>query len=78
MLPEKNLIYVDNKVYNEIMTFELFKNCYQGCIIGNSTFAWWGAWIINNPSKLVIIPDKFLNTKDDYSGLYLDYKVIKV
>ena len=78
LLPEKNLIYLDNKIYDEIMTFELFKNCFQGCIIGNSTFAWWGAWIINNPSKLVIIPDKFLNTKDDYSGLYMNYKVIKV
>lgn len=78
LLPEKNLIFVDNLVFDEVKTFELFKNCYLGCIIGNSTFSWWGAYIIANPSKLVIIPSKFLNTNDDFSGLYLNYQVIEV
>ena len=78
LLPEKNLVYLNNKDYDEIKTFNIFKNCYLGCICGNSTFAWWGAYIINNPSKLVIIPNKFLNTNHDFSGLYLDYKVIEV
>lgn len=41
LLPEKNLIFIDNLIYDEVKTFELFKNCYLGCIIGNSTFSWW-------------------------------------
>jgi hypothetical protein len=78
LLPEKNLILINNTDYDEFKTFDIFKNCYIGCICGHSTFAWWGAYIINNPSKLVIIPNKYLNTNDDFSGLYLKYKVIEV
>lgn len=78
LFPEKNLIYLDNKIYDEEKTFELFKTCYLGCICGHSTFAWWGAYIINNQNKLVIIPNKFLNHDEDFSGLYLNYKVIQV
>jgi hypothetical protein len=78
LFPENNLIYIDNKIYDEEKTFELFKSCYLGCICGHSTFAWWGAYIINNPNKLVIIPNKFINTNDDFSGMYLNYKVIPV
>lgn len=78
LLPNKNLIYLDNKIYDEEKTFNIFKNCYLGCICGHSTFAWWGAYIINNPSKLVIIPNKYLNTNEDFSGLYLNYKIIEV
>lgn len=78
LLPLNNLIYINNKCYDEIQTFEIFKNCYIGCICGHSTFSWWGAYIINNPNKLVIIPNKFLNTNDDFSGMYLDYKIIDI
>lgn len=78
LFPEKKLIYVDNKIYDEAKTFELFKTCYLGCICGHSTFAWWGSYIINNPNKLVIIPNKFLNNDEDFSGMYLNYKVIQV
>ena len=78
LLPEKNLIYLDNNKYNEIKTFEIFQNCYLGCICGHSTFAWWGAYVINNPTKLVIIPNKFIKTNDDFSGMYLNYKIMEI
>ena len=74
----ENLVFVDNKKYDDIQTLELCKECCLGAIIGHSTFAWWGAYIINCPQKIVVCPNKFLKSNDNFSGLFLDYKVIDV
>lgn len=78
LLPKQNITYVDNKVYDDIKTLELFKECCKGAIIGHSTFAWWGAYIINCPEKIVICPNRFLKRDYDFSGFYMNYKVIDV
>jgi hypothetical protein len=52
----ENIIYIDNeKDYIEIYLMSLCDNN----IISNSSFSWWGAWLNENPNKIVIGPIKW-------------------
>lgn len=56
------LIYIhtkegDDRAIDDLFLMENFK--YY--IISNSSFYWWGAWLSNSDTKLVIAPDNFIN-----------------
>jgi len=64
----KNSLFVELKNAPDYEEMFLMSRCKHN-IIANSSFSWWGAWLNQNPNKIVIAPkewfkDNSINTND--------------
>ncbi|HPW66832.1 MAG TPA: alpha-1,2-fucosyltransferase [Salinivirgaceae bacterium] len=51
----KNEIVSINSGSRSFMDMILMSRCKHN-IIGNSSFSWWGAWLNQNPDKMIVVP----------------------
>lgn len=72
---DKNIYFIEGE--SEIVDLYFMSLCTDNCI-ANSSFSWWGAWLNQNPNKIIYYPDTWfgpakqdIETKDLFPASWL-------
>ena len=77
LLEGRLIVYVDwNRGADSVQDIHLMSLCRHN-IIANSSFSWWGAWLNQNPDKVVVAPDKWLHIKGTHSPVPESWEEVK-
>lgn len=75
---EKNFFYVScNYGMDSAFDIWLMSLCRNN-IVANSSFSWWGAWLNQNPDKLVMIPERWFHHIDTADQICSDWIKIPI
>lgn len=66
----KNIIFIEDEPYH--LDLYILSLCKHN-IISNSTFGWWGAWLNQNPNKIVVCPQYLMKSSKGKLVLPKDY-----
>lgn len=68
VLEKKEMFFISdviNRKYEDWVDMMAMSQC-KHAIIANSSFSWWGAWLIENPDKIVVAPQRWMNRKHNF------------
>ncbi|MGL4772226.1 MAG: alpha-1,2-fucosyltransferase [Clostridium sp.] len=73
---DNEVVYVENNAKeNSYKDMQLMSNC-KHCIMANSSFSWWAAWLNDSENKIILIPHHWFNIdggKADEMELFEDH-----